>query len=399
MSKGRKRLVIFTKFYWPEGGGAELATHLILSMLSQDFEMVIVSGTHPSIVRLPNHASTYIQWAELRYNYKPTELFCVLMSNSAIRKSLETADVVYAYSPLPLAILARRLCPNANVIVHLHNYQPVSYTSVVFYDESTGTSDIARTVRLELFENRKVHKALLSSIMTFTNKINTIALHFADNIICVSKRQAEILAERVKEVKGKIRIIYNPLPHYEKSVKIPSEKPTMLFLGGDSYIKGFHVLLNALSDLASNPGYNNLQITCAGKFASSSPIFPLGRVIGRVSNKTLHELYAKTWGLLAPSIVEEPLPYAVVEAMAAETIPIASRVGGIPEIVEGTFAEEMLFTPGAKDEFAEKIEEVQSFSKQELIETGIKLKDAVMKKFDNETIKAHLRKVFTESPF
>jgi glycosyltransferase involved in cell wall biosynthesis len=397
MGESSKRLVIFTKFYWPEGGGAELATHLILNMFSQDFEMVIVSGTHPSKVRLPNRTSKYIHWSELRYNYKPTELFYVLKLNSAIRRSLETADVVFVYSPLPLAILAKRICPNANVIVHLHNYQPVSYTSVLFYGESASTSDIARTVRLELFENRKVHKTLLSSIMTITNRINTIALHYADNIICVSKRQAEILAERVKEVKGKIRIIYNPLPRYRKSVKVPSEKPTMLFLGGDSYIKGFYILLNALSELASKSRYNNLQVTCAGKFASSCSIFPFGRVIGKVSNTTLHDLYAKSWGLLAPSIVEETFSYAVVEAMAGQTIPIASRIGGIPEIVEGTFAEKMLFTPGAGGEFLEKIGEVQSLSKQDLIEIGVKLKNAVTKKFDNETIKAHLRKVLTES--
>jgi glycosyltransferase involved in cell wall biosynthesis len=397
MSKSSKTLVIFTKFYWPEGGGAELAIHLILSMFSQDFEMVIVSGTHPSKVRLPNRTSKYIHWTELRYNYKPTELFCVAMLNSAIRRSLETADVVFVYSPLPLAILAKRTCPNAKLIIHLHNYQPVSYTSVVFCGESASTSDIARTVRLELFENRKVHKALLSSIMTFTNRINTIALHYADNIICVSKRQAEILAGRVKGVEGKIRIIYNPLPHYRKSVKVPSEKPTMLFLGGDSYIKGFYTLLNALSDLASKSGHNSLEITCAGKFASSSSIFPFGRAIGRVSNETLRELYAKSWGLLAPSIVEETFSYAVVEAMACETIPVASRVGAIPEIVKGTFGEKMLFNPSDEGEFVEKIEEVQSLSKQDLIEIGAKLKNAVTKKFDNETIKAHLRKVLTES--
>jgi glycosyltransferase involved in cell wall biosynthesis len=95
--------------------------------------------------------------------------------------------------------------------------------------------------------------------------------------------------------------------------------------------------------------------------------------------------------------VEETFSYAVVEAMAGQTIPIASRIGGIPEIVEGTFAEKMLFTPGAGGEFLEKIGEVQSLSKQDLIEIGVKLKNAVTKKFDNETIKAHLRKVLTES--
>jgi glycosyltransferase involved in cell wall biosynthesis len=67
-------------------------------------------------------------------------------------------------------------------------------------------------------------------------------------------------------------------------------------------------------------------------------------------NRLPHEKYLKlhenAWGLLFPSICEEPLPYAIVESSLLSTIPIASKVGGIPEIVEGTVAERFLFEPG-----------------------------------------------------
>ena len=39
-----------------------------------------------------------------------------------------------------------------------------------------------------------------------------------------------------------------------------------------------------------------------------------------------------------------------MEAMAMGTIPVASRIGGIPEIIKGTYAERMMFTLGDSEE-------------------------------------------------
>lgn len=47
-----RNVVIFTKFFWPEGGGAELATHAIVErILSRVFDTVVVSSTSsPSLI-------------------------------------------------------------------------------------------------------------------------------------------------------------------------------------------------------------------------------------------------------------------------------------------------------------------------------------------------------------
>jgi len=49
--------------------------------------------------------------------------------------------------------------------------------------------------------------------------------------------------------------------------------------------------------------------------------------------------------LLFPSIVEEPPLSAVLESMRMGFLSIASRAGGMPEIVKETYVERMLFTP------------------------------------------------------
>lgn len=98
--------------------------------------------------------------------------------------------------------------------------------------------------------------------------------------------------------------------------------------------------------------------------------------------------------MLFPSITEEPLPYAVVESMALGTIPIASRVGGVPEILEGTYAERIMFTPGNINEFVEKINEVLSLSTKQLIDIGADLREKAYKKFDKDHLERQLLEIF-----
>jgi len=76
------------------------------------------------------------------------------------------------------------------------------------------------------------------------------------------------------------------------------------------------------------------------------------------------------------------------------TIPIASRIGGIPEIVKGTYAERMIFTPGNSNEMAKRMGEVLSLPKDQLVDIGYKLREVVLRRFNNEIIKRQLLKVF-----
>ena len=74
----------------------------------------------------------------------------------------------------------------------------------------------------------------------------------ADKIICVSRRQAEIIADQAPELKDKIEVVYNPLPLEiidAEPRKELDDTPTFLYVGGDSYAKGFHMLLKAMKEL------------------------------------------------------------------------------------------------------------------------------------------------------
>jgi hypothetical protein len=96
------------------------------------------------------------------------------------------------------------------VVVHLHDYQPISYTAVIFHDDQFR-SDLARTFHYELHQYG-LAKALLVAPLTPINRLARKWVSQADVIICVSNRQREIIEEAMPEVKGRVKVIYNPLP-------------------------------------------------------------------------------------------------------------------------------------------------------------------------------------------
>ncbi len=392
------KLLVFTKYYWPEGGGAELATHLILNMLSKEFDITVVSGT--AWPKLPCSLSKYVHLGAFKHKYKPLELLNLSLLNSTISSLIKETDAVYICSHLPLTILAKKIRPDTKVIVHLHNYQPMSYTSIVYHDERNG-SDFSRSIRFELLENKSACKAFLSGALSSANIVNRVALSYADEIICVSHRQAEILTKNLRTVRGKVRVIYNPLPSYREIQKIPSERPTMLYLGGDSHGKGFCTLLSASQKVLA--GHKNVRFVFAERFSRSGKILidklnmrfdEAYSLLGHVDHDEIPRLHSISSALLFPSVWEEPLPYAIIEAMLLGTIVVASKVGGVLEIVQNTSAEKMLFNAGDSDELAEKIKEVSSFSKEELVDVGSKLKEGIARKFNNKSTEARLLKVF-----
>lgn len=116
--------------------------------------------------------------------------------------------------------------------------------------------------------------------------------------------------------------------------------------------------------------------------------------MSRVPHEEYLKLHETAWNLLFPSISEEPLPYAVAESMLMGTIPIAAKVGGVPETVRGTFAEDYLFAPGNVDEFVDKVEMFLSQSRGNIMDVGMKLREHAFELFNKEEIENKIVNLF-----
>ena len=396
----KPRVLVFTKLFWPEGGGAELATYLIVKdILSKHFDVTIVSGTRSPEPDILKHVR-YIHWGVIEARYKPIEWIKTFMGIGWVKNLVEEADIVYipSHTLIPLTMAVKNINPRTKIVLHLHNYQLLTYTSIVLADREP---DVATDITVELGEHKSLLRALLAGLGHYINYINKLAAILADKIICVSYRQCEIILRYIPEARNKAEVIYNPPPPIPAINKKLDEEPVMIYAGGASYIKGFQTLLKALAKTLGK--YKAKAYVILGGASSKERAFVVklaeevnGRLIplDRLSHNEYLKLHEDAWALLFPSISEEPLPYAIVESILIETIPIALRVGGVPEVVEGTAAEGFLFKPGNVEEFISKIESLASLSKDEVMSIGVKLKEKASELFDKGRIEREITDSF-----
>jgi glycosyltransferase involved in cell wall biosynthesis len=398
-----RRAIVLSELFWPEGGGAELATYLITGILREVFEITVVTGSRDSAV-LPG----------VRYVYEPLlakreKAFLWLniyrlMKTERFKKLICKADTVYiprlAFPAIPYVKGMGK-----TVVVHLHDYMPLSYSAAILAPYEEHKHRITHD-DLKLECGKGVKYCLGASILWWLPKLVRRWITLADRIVCVSRRQAEIIIDLVPELKDKIEVVYNPIPPKlasYNSVKAPSNTPTFLYVGGDRYVKGFHILVEVVKKLGRQGVRAKFILTNTYNQRNLKTLRTLSQryknieinVVGRVNHHELLNLHREAWALIFPSLWEEPLPYSVVESMLAGTIPIASRVGGIPEIVEGTYADYLTFMPGDLEEIVGKIEKVLSLPQSRLINISSELGEIIRRKFNNSALRQRLLKVFS----
>jgi len=376
----KRKILVISEIFWPEGGGAELATYLILRLLRDaGFEITVLTSTrNPSPIK-----GVKFYYTNLLKPGNRIERFLymsILAQKPWFKKLLKQHDTLYIpQMAYPLIPIAKR--EGLKVVVHLHNYAPVRYHGVKYYFEPDNPSTWDE-IRTGIFHEYHIYKSLLRTTAMpasyLVYKLSKHMLEQADAIICVSKRQAEIVKQKIRH--AKIEVVYNPPPPLPPLEKRPSETPTLLYVGGDSYLKGFPIALWALSKLR-----HNYKAYIAGHVSAkwANLVNKLSNkitLLGKIPYNNVLKLHAQAWALLFPSILEEPLPYAVVEALMAGTIPVAFAVGGIPEVVKGTLAEKSLCRPGDIKCIIEQLETIISLHQNELMAIEIQIKDEFQNK-------------------
>jgi len=394
------KILVVTEKYWPEGGGGTLATHLIVKLLaSNNFKISLLTGTK-QLEKIAFVKHIYIPQLNVSNKVKLWISCMILMKVSWFKKLLKNHDVIYIPRYCyPIIRLAKQL--EKKVIVHLHDYQPISWTAAVFNSKISNINQFKEILLYETLQHNSILRTVISPTLSEINRLVPFWLEYADEIIVVSKKQAKILLAVLPQFRNKLKVIYNPLPSL---IPLPKKirEPIFLYLGGDSYVKGFYILLSAIQRFFEK--MHGIKFLLAGtcgakavklirKLSSKSGI-PI-KILGPIPYREVLKLYPVSWASIFSSIIEEPLPYTVMESMFMETIPIASAVGGVPEIVENSIAKRYLFNPGSVDELADRILEVSSMTCDELIDMGYKLREHVIKLFNNERIQRKYLDIFS----
>jgi glycosyltransferase involved in cell wall biosynthesis len=395
-------ILFLSELFYPNGGGAELATYLYAKLLSEaKFNVVVIANRfagEPEFSR--NEGFTVYRLPLFRrgdsVKYSVLQRVDVLFS-SFMRKWMKWADIVYVprfwFSAIPLAKALGK-----PVITHLHDYIPICPLAT-FYDlnkcrvcESAFCSlgCIYGNERRKLSSLKAVESTLLNlTVWRFLRK----CISQSDAVICVSKVQKDILARSAPWLASKLRVIYNPLPDL---THLPMDGADFGYFGGSNYMKGYSVLLNALSILHRKNASKPVRVHATKFFTqhrkeaeklSITQFVPYDKL-----NKTAYQqIYKKICAVIVPSIWHEPLPYVVVEAMLNGRIVIGSKMGGIPEQLEnckGAF----LFEAGNHFELANMVNFVNELSHESKVDLGAQNRQMVCSRFNKEkTLKAFIQ--------
>jgi glycosyltransferase involved in cell wall biosynthesis len=112
------------------------------------------------------------------------------------------------------------------------------------------------------------------------------------------------------------------------------------FIGFLGEHKGLWTLVEAARLLRDHPRFR-LHIAGTGHLAAALEqrldacgLRSAVQVLGRIPNREIGKVYSRTDVTVLPSVCPENQPVSVTEAMACRTPVVASRIGGIPELVE-----------------------------------------------------------------
>jgi teichuronic acid biosynthesis glycosyltransferase TuaC len=172
-----------------------------------------------------------------------------------------------------------------------------------------------------------------------------------DQIVAVSKGIKKE-AEKLALPKRKIKVVHNGIYVHDfvfnsrardkvrKKLQINSKSKVLLFVGGLEINKGVYELIESFISLTSQ--YHNLHLIMVGigserhsleKIRRGNKLSDKLHLMGQISHDAIPDFYSSSDIFVLPTY-NEGFPTVIKEAMAAGLPVIASRVGGIPEVVE-----------------------------------------------------------------
>ncbi len=165
----------------------------------------------------------------------------------------------------------------------------------------------------------------------------------ADRVVVVSQAVGRIYQETGFR-SDRMMWLPNPPPTVVSSVSnspfeprvAPNGKKIVLFSGKLSLGKGVDVLFEAIPEILKRLPETSFifagRLTQAVKIPEA--IKPSIQLLGHLSQEEMHQIYNLCDVVVIPSVWPEPYPRVALEAIAHRKPVVASRVGGIPEIVQ-----------------------------------------------------------------
>lgn len=180
-----------------------------------------------------------------------------------------------------------------------------------------------------------------------------------DAVISPSKWLLEVHKSKKIFLHTRSFVIPNPVklsPSTDLAIK--NTKPVFLFVGEIEVHKGVKFLIDVAKEIHKNGLDFELILIGAGTYSSElekeAEKFNFIKYLGKQENIEVMKQIKLATALIMPSLCYENSPTVIYEACQQKTPVIASRIGGITELIHHLGG--VLFNPGDKDDLIKKIE-------------------------------------------
>jgi glycosyltransferase involved in cell wall biosynthesis len=265
----------------------------------------------------------------------------------------EKPDILHChniYHQLTPSIIRAAKELGVRVVLTLHDYKVVCPTYSQFREGAPCTAceggDLYNVVRRRCSEGSLGRSALLYAEATFERWNGSYAR--VDRAIAPSRFMVDAVT-RWRFPKERVSLLYNGVDPVRSRVS-SENRGYALFLGRLIAEKG-------LLTLAEAQVGTDLRVMVAGTGPLEDTLrrsYPRLELAGQRSGAALTALVEGASFIVVPSLAPENCPMAVLEAMAAGKAVVASRVGGIPELVEEGKTG-LLFEAGNADELRRRM--------------------------------------------
>jgi spore coat protein SA len=253
----------------------------------------------------------------LRYLAKMQNVFSY---GRRMARAVEDFDLVCIHNePNLLALLPKR--PGQRIVLHMHNEHLTSRLFRPLYRRALDKADKVICV------SDYIRRSALAHFPEYADRFDVV----------INATDPEVFRPYGEEAKTQLKglVEFDPACQY------------LLYVGRLTPIKGVHVLIEAFRLIHQRLPQVRLIITGSSFFDGAartpyeSSLVELARPVaeaivftGFLPHEKLKYLYSAVDVVCLPSVWQDPCPLVTFEAMSSGSCLVASRVGGIPEVVE-----------------------------------------------------------------
>jgi glycosyltransferase involved in cell wall biosynthesis len=372
-----KTIVVVANVYPPRFiGGAELVAHRHACIMRDAGHRVIVFAgeARPASARHSVVQETYeglqvhrVQLKAVDYNSDFVSFYhAEVERHFASLLALHRPDVVHFHNlnGLSTGIISQAARSGAVTVLTAHDYWGFCHRNTLLLQDGRVCTDRTACADCQMY----IHDGRGCTIpVRMRNDFISLQFRALDRLICPSAYLAAAYVETGMAPAHRAVVVHNGADVRRLSglSREPSEGPVRFaYIGYVGHHKGVGTLLEAFAKVCRTGKSATLSIVGEGEQREELQRMAAGFGVadricftGKVDNRDIESIYAKTDVLVIPSIWPENQPVTIMEAMATRTAVIAARIGGIPEFVED-HKSGLLFDPGNATDLAMRMQEL-----------------------------------------